>query len=71
MARTFYQDFKRDDGNPVTVEYQFRNLSAAIAEASIVNAWLDHANGLFDVELTDAERDRMEAWLVEHHENED
>lgn len=71
MARTYYEDFKRDDGSPVTVEYTFRNLSAAIAEANIVDAWRDRDDGSYTVKLTDEERDRMEAWLVEHHENAD
>lgn len=68
--QTYFQDLKRDNGSPVTVEYSFRNLSAALAEANIVSAFHDRDDGSYTVKLTDAERDRMEAWIVEHHVNE-
>lgn len=37
MALTFYQDFLRDDGSPVTVEYSIRELGGG-CEINIVDA---------------------------------
>ena len=110
MARTFFQDFTRDNGLPVTVEY------SASAGATILKSWPNtpehnalHAEyiqltetslqgksistvlAIFNdearaerieelkceiqadeerAELSDAERERMEEWLAEHHEDE-
>ena len=73
MSRTYFEEVKRDDGTGIVVEYSFRNLSAALAEASIVCAFIEtpEPEDAHTVKLTDAERDRIEAWLVEHHEDYD
>lgn len=121
MARSFYQDFTKDDGLPVTVEYTFNAGSETTyspasgahggdpCEVTIVRSWPntpehddlcarrnalseaqqrnpfrvddDERQVLWEMnndierdearaELTDAERDRMEAWLCEHHVDE-
>lgn len=76
--RTFFHDFKRDDGTDVTVEYGFQGGSPTTyspmygadggdaAEASIVKAFDDSG----DVALTDAEVERAEAEILETHEDE-
>lgn len=120
MAQTFFQDFNRDDGSPVTVEYSFAGGSPTTyspafgavggdgCEVEIVACWPntpehhDLCEQKLEVEmrpslslrtpltiqaklaelnskiaaaeascaLTDAERQRMEAWLAEHHVDE-
>lgn len=65
--RSYYQDLKLDDGSAVTVEYQWAAFSAELFQAIIVDVWRDRDDGSYTVKLTDAERDRMEEWLVEHH----
>jgi hypothetical protein len=116
MTRTFFEDFTRDNGLPVTVEYSFAGGSPTTysprfgadggdpCEVEIVQAWpatVGHARlataalrlsfspaplgqrlgrilaaplyGLIRLDewwrasLTDAERERMEAWLAENH----
>lgn len=127
MPRTFFQDFTRDDGSPVTVEYSFRGGSEAsyspmfgasgggdACDVEIVTVMpnteeyerlcarkLDLTRTAYGAErslvllamepedmeklseinadikaaekacaLTDAERERMETWLIEHHVDE-
>lgn len=121
MAQTFFQDFAKDNGAPITVEYSFAPgsettyspMNGAVGgdpcEVEIVNSWprsekydrlierrmnlettpfgkprsllmmsgddLHHLHDLDEsiakgdraAELTDAERERMEAWIAEHH----
>ncbi|RWO23321.1 hypothetical protein [Mesorhizobium sp.] len=104
MTATYFQDFTRDNGLPVTVEYSFSQGSDT-ACVEIVEAWPNTPE--FDAlcqrrndirwarsrpplwqsctvvwlnlriwfagraaRLTDAERERMETWLIEHHEYE-
>lgn len=79
MARTFYHDFKRDDGSEVTVEYGYRGGSPTTysphsgadggdgAEVEIVKAFDDGG----DVKLTDAECERAEAAIFETHVDDD
>jgi hypothetical protein len=115
--RTFFQDFKLDNGAPITVEYgyavgsetTYSPMSGACGgdpcEISILSAWpntpdfnelcrrfndLDwKSTGLTPIERlrrfilrmrikfaewrcqpSDAERERMEEWLIEHHVDE-
>ena len=121
MAQTFFQDFTKDNGMPITVEYGFSPGSETTyspmhgasggdpCEVEIVSSWprneeydrlisrkmalettpfgkprsllmmgQDDLHQLQDLEasiakgdklaeLTDAERERMEAWICEHH----
>ncbi len=118
MPVTYFQNFTRDDGSPVTVEYSFRPGSTATyspysgacggdpCDVQIVSVmpntpefealsrrFLDlYPRGLMLSEkergeaidaadeyasarkacvLTDAEIERMEEWLIEHHVDED
>lgn len=67
MAVTFFQDFKSDDGDDVTVEYHYD-----YDDASIDKAWLsDDTESDRVVALNIRERERMEAWLMEHRYNDD
>lgn len=106
MARTYFQDFTRDDGSPITVEYGMEDETCAY----IVDAWprteeynrlwtrknqietgaygntrhflsfteeerealddIDRAIEAAKFELTDAEHERMGAWLSENHVHE-
>lgn len=117
MPATYFQDFTRDNGLPVTVEYSFSPGSETTyspmygadggdaAEVELVDAWPNTPE--FDelcrrrndikwarsrpslwqfcvlawlnlriwfvgrsARLTDAERERIEVWLTEHHEYE-
>lgn len=127
MPRTFFQDFKRDNGDPITVEYSFSSGSETTyspmygasggdpCEVEIISNWpntqeyndlharrqeltLDNYSrqlspiaismmspelreDLDDIDkaieradaggqLTDAERERIEAWLCENHVDE-
>lgn len=107
MPHTHFQDFTRDDGSPVTVEYSFRGGSETSysplygasggdgCEVEIVSvmpntpeyeelcrAYLDapasastQAREAMNAAkaaaaLTDAENERMCAWLAEHHVDE-
>jgi len=124
MARTYFQDFTKDDDTPITVEYSFSPGSETTyspaygacggdaCEVEIISSWprseeyerlverkmnlettpfgkprslalmgADDLHQLNDLEaaiakgdkaaeLTDAERERMEAWICEHHEYE-
>jgi hypothetical protein len=103
MARTYFRDFTRDDGSPITVEYGMEGETCAY----IVDAWprtdeynrlwsqknqieagaygnkrhfisfnederealddIDRAIEAAKIELSDAERERMEAELSEKH----
>lgn len=107
MGATYFQDFTRDNGLPVTVEYgvsggysapTYSPLHGAdggdAPEFMIIKAWPNTAghhwlaarslysrsrllSRFFDAlerldmwwraSLTDAERERMEAWLAEHY----
>lgn len=120
MGRTYFQNFSRDDGSPITVEYEVEgsyspttyspHSGACGGDAPtfcILSAWpnteaydalhrekaeIEHKlNPLFPnqgqteelaevmaqiaaadaaCELTDAERERMEAWIAEHYVDE-
>lgn len=37
MALTYFQDFLRDDGSPITVKYSFRNLGGGGCEVDLVD----------------------------------
>lgn len=106
MARTYFEYCKRDNGLPITVEYQMEGGTCAC----IIDAWpmteeynllwerknrmeagpygntrhfltfseeereelndIDRAIEAAKFELSDAERERMEAWLTETHVHE-
>jgi hypothetical protein len=122
MPRTFFHDFNRDDGTPVTVEYSFASGSPTTysplngacggdpCEVEIVSSWpntpeynalqndrralaehyfpplirgidpsvpgpierIDERLAAMEAacKLTDAEHERMCAWLAEHHVDE-
>jgi len=122
MARTFFQDFTRDNGLPITVEYAVDGSYSSTTyspmhgadggdfpEFSIIKAWprtptsewlagvslrlmsgnnrtpfgwkvaaalrypvdlLARAYERWLANLTDAERERMEAWIAEHYVDE-
>lgn len=74
---THFQDFKRDDGTEITVEYQVEGRNSPTtyspmygadggdaAEFIILKAWRKDTEA--DVELPDAEREKYEEWLAEH-----
>lgn len=64
--RTFFQDFKTDNDVPVTVEYYYE---AGGECACIKEAWrepTEPGGQAIDVKLTDAEDERMAAWIMEH-----
>lgn len=64
--RTFFQDFKTDNDQPVTVEYFYEDGGACIC---IKEAWREPTelgDVAIDVKLTAAEDDRMTAWIMEH-----
>ena len=60
--RTFFQDFTRDNGIPVTVEYGYEDCGSCVC---IKEAWKTHGDNE-RVVLTDAEDERMAAWIMEH-----
>lgn len=106
MPRTYFHDFSRDNGDPITVEYQMDGGTCA----AILDAWprteeynslwarqadieadayggkrhflsfseeeleelndIERAIEAAKFELSDAERERMEAWLSENHTHE-
>ncbi|MFN3656790.1 MAG: hypothetical protein ACK4UO_06020 [Pseudolabrys sp.] len=116
MSRTFFQDFTRDNGLPITVEYaadgsyspttyspMYGADGGDFPEFAILRAWprtpfsewlasisnrlwsksalpwrIAHAvvrgamrfNDWWRASLTDAERERMEAWIAEHYVDE-
>lgn len=116
MGRTFFQDFTRDNGLPITVEYavdgsycpttyspMYGADGGDFPEFSILKAWprtpvsewlagisnslwsksawpwraahwtVNAVTRLYDwwfASLTDAERERMEAWIAEHYVDE-
>lgn len=80
MARTFFQDFDRDDESPVTVEYTITGGCAAQTygppedcypaeppEVEIVKSFNDAG----PITLTDAEDERMCLWIAENHEEDE
>lgn len=129
MPQTYFQDFTKDDGTPITVEYSFSPGSETsyspmygavggdACEVEIISSWprneefdrlvgrrsqLETEHGSYNskispiafqflpaevqeelgeldrlisaadetAKLSDAERERMEAWICEHHEYE-
>lgn len=66
MPRTFFQDFKTDNDEPVTVEYTYEDHGNCVV---ILASWRepeDLGDVAVDVKLTDREDDRMCAWIAEH-----
>lgn len=64
--RTFFQDFKTDNDEPVTVEYAYHDGGSYVC---IWESWREPdlpGDVAIDVKLTDAEDDRMCAWIMEH-----
>ncbi len=69
VVSTFFQDFKRDDGTDVTVEYFYEDHGTG---ACIKEAWRsEDVEGTELLELTDAEHERMTAWIMEHRSQDD
>ena len=69
MVKTFFQDFKRDDGTDVTVEYFYKDHGTC---ACIKEAWRsEDVEGTELLELRDAEHERMTAWIMEHRSQDD
>jgi hypothetical protein len=65
MPQTFFQDFKTDNDDPVTVEYGYE----ADGCVCIVQAWREPqelGDVAIDVKLTDNEEQRMCTWIAEH-----
>ncbi len=63
--RTFFQDFKTDNEEPVTVEYSYEHGDYVC----IWESWREPdelGDVAIDVKLTDAEDERMCAWIMEH-----
>lgn len=60
---TFFQDFETDDGRPVTVQYSYEDGGECVC---IWKSWREDMTGAEDVTLTQAEDDRMCAWIAEH-----
>jgi hypothetical protein len=66
MARTFFQDFKTDNDEPVTVEYFYEDGGACVC---IKEAWHEPeelGDVAVDVKLSEREDDRMCAWIMEN-----
>lgn len=61
MAQSFFQDFKRDDGSPVTVEYHYEDGGFC---PCIEKAWREPSGQ--DVLLTQDEDNRMCDWIMEN-----
>jgi hypothetical protein len=61
VAQSFFQDFKRDDGSPVTVEYHYEDHGNC---ACIEKAWREPLG--HDVMLTQEEDGRMCEWIMEN-----
>lgn len=64
--RTFFQDTKRDDGTPVTIHYGYEDGGSCVV---ISDCWrtADSDNPQApSLQLSDAEHERMAAWIMEH-----
>lgn len=64
--RTFFEVFKTDNDMEVTVEYGYEDHGNC---AAIQECWREPTelgDVAIDVKLTDRERERMEAWIMEH-----
>jgi len=80
MPRTYFQDFNREDGTSITVEYSFSPGSPTTyspmigacggdaCDVEIIKAFTDTEK---DVVLTDLESERFTDWLIEHHPDDD
>jgi len=69
--QTFFQDFTRDDGTLICVEYGYGDLGAHVM---FEDAWRkadEHMEDAPRIELSDDERDRFEAWIMEHRWHDD
>lgn len=63
MSRTYFRDFKLDDGSPVCVAFDCRHLSTTHSEITVIDAWLkaDEEKGdAPSVALNDAEDGRFQ-----------
>jgi hypothetical protein len=60
-VQSFFQNFKRDDGSPVTVEYHYEDGGSCVC---IEKAWCEPLG--HDVALTREEDDRMCDWIMEN-----
>lgn len=65
MARDGFQNFTRN-GVPIVVHFTY---VSGFTEVEIGNAWTRDEEA--DVELTDADRDRYAAWIMEHRSTRD
>jgi hypothetical protein len=66
MPQTFFQDFKTDNDEQVTVEYRYEDHGNCVV---ILEAWREpqeFGDVAVDVKLTDKEDERMCAWIAEH-----
>lgn len=64
MAQSFFRDFVRSSGAPITVEYEFRSSEGA----SIICAWTNTPGfDAIDLNLPDEEREIFEGKLSETH----
>jgi hypothetical protein len=62
--RTFFHEFKTDNNVPVTVEYSYDHDCVCILEC-----WREPeelGDVAIDINLSDAEEERMCAWIMEH-----
>lgn len=63
--RTFFQDFMVED-DEVTVEYGYEDHGSCVV---IKECWREPdepGDVAIDVKLSDQQRERMEAWIMEH-----
>lgn len=66
MPQTFFQDFRTDNDEPVTVEYGY---GPGGEYAMILEAWREPdmpGDVAIDIKLSDKENDRMCDWIMEH-----
>lgn len=66
MARDGFQSFTSDNGVSIVVHFEY---GRGFEEVSIGNAWTLHEEK--DFEITDAERERFVAWIMEYRSRDD
>jgi hypothetical protein len=69
---TFFQDFKRDDGLDVTVQYCYEDHGTVVC---IMECWSTQEGEKSEdpplIELTDAEHERIAVWIMKHRSGDD
>lgn len=66
MAFSGFQEFRSDNGTPVVASFEY---GPGFEYAMVGNVWTRDEE--HDFTITDAERDRFEAWLMEHRSVQD